>query len=484
MGERGMTAPDEHPTPPTREGPAEPPAGPAGSRREREQRRSERRREGRPPTPPEAATTGSNGAEAEPDEAPALPSFETPTPPPSPTPREAYQRYERAFEDVPPPFAFLDLDAVWANAADMLRRAGGKPIRVASKSVRCRLMLTRILDLDPGFQGLLTYTLPETIWLWEQGFRDLVLAYPTTDRGALIRLARITAESPDDSPVVTVDCSEHLDLIESAAGSFVAPIRVAIDIDMSWWPLRGLVKIGAKRSPIHRASQAVRLAHDIERRRHVKLVGLMAYEAQIAGVGNNTRGKPLRNAAIRAMQAGSARDVAARRAEIVAAVQEVTEVDFVNGGGTGSLELTAAEGAVTEIGAGSGFYAPVLYDHYRAFHPHPAAIFVLPVTRRPARGVATLLGGGYLASGVGARDRMPVPYLPGGLKLDPYEGAGEVQTPLLGPGADRLAVGDRVYLRHVKAGELCERFQRLHLLAGDTIVEQVPTYRGEGKAFL
>jgi D-serine deaminase-like pyridoxal phosphate-dependent protein len=79
---------------------------------------------------------------------------------------------------------------------------------------------------------------------------------------------------------------------------------------------------------------------------------------------------------------------------------------------------------------------------------------------------------------------MPVPYLPAGLRLDPYEGAGEVQTPLRGSAADRLGVGDRVYFRHVKAGELCERFNTLYLVTGMTIRDQVPTYRGEGKSFL
>jgi D-serine deaminase-like pyridoxal phosphate-dependent protein len=184
------------------------------------------------------------------------------------------------------------------------------------------------------------------------------------------------------------------------------------------------------------------------------------------------------------MQRSSARDVAGRRAEIVAGVQDVVELRFVNGGGTGSIATTTEEGAVTEIAAGSGFYAPILFDHYRSFSLHPAAMFALPVVRRPERKVATALGGGYLASGAGGKDRMPQPHLPDGLKLDPFEGAGEVQTPLLGQVADSLEIGDRVYFRHVKAGELCERFNHLHLLAGDTIVEQVPTYRGEGKAFL
>jgi D-serine deaminase-like pyridoxal phosphate-dependent protein len=409
---------------------------------------------------------------------------DTPTPIPIPTPTEAYERYEQAFASVQAPFAFVDLDAVWSNAADMLRRAQGKPIRIASKSVRCRPVIERLLALDRGFQGVLSFTLPETLWLWEQGLRDLVIGYPTTDRGCLTRLARLTAEHPEEAPVVMVDSVEHLDLIEEAMGSFVAPIRTAIEIDLSWWPLGGLLKVGPKRSPVRTAEQAVELAREIERRRHVTLAGLMAYEGQIAGVGNNVPGKSINNALIRRMQKASYRDVRARRDEIVGAVTEVAKLEFVNGGGTGSIELTAAEPAVTEVAAGSGFYAPLLFDHYNAFHLVPAAMFALPIVRKPSPKIATALGGGYLASGVGAKDRMPRPHLPAGLRLDSYEGTGEVQTPLLGDAAEALAIGDRVYLRHVKAGELCERFDRLYLITGTTIRDEVPTYRGEGRAFL
>jgi D-serine deaminase-like pyridoxal phosphate-dependent protein len=412
------------------------------------------------------------------------PRLHRPAPLPDPTPAEAYERYESAFEGTQAPFAFVDLDAVWANAADMLRRSGGKPIRVASKSIRCRPVLERLLDLDPGFQGVLCFTVAEALWLWEKGLRDLVVAYPTTDTACLTRLARLTAENPEEAPVVMVDSPEHLDLIESAATSFVAPVRVAMDIDLSWWALGGLIKVGPKRSPIRTPEQALALAREIERRERVKLVGLMAYEGQIAGVGDNVPGKLITNALIRRMQSASSKDVAERRAAIVDAVLDVADLEFVNGGGTGSIELTAAETVVSEVAAGSGFFAPVLFDHYRAFALRPAAMFALPVVRRPGPKVATALGGGYLASGVGAKDRMPVPHLPAGLKLDPFEGTGEVQTPLRGAAADQLSVGDRVYFRHVKAGELCERFNRLHLLTGTTIRDEVPTYRGEGKAFL
>ncbi|MGO9247245.1 MAG: amino acid deaminase/aldolase, partial [Solirubrobacteraceae bacterium] len=253
--------------------------------------------------------------------------------------------------------------------------------------------------------------------------------------------------------------------------------------------LGGRIAIGAKRSPVHTPAQAVVLARAIPACEGVRLVGIMSYEAQIAGLGDAPGGRGigprLRGLAIRVLQSLSVRELAVRRAEAVAAVRELAPLELVNGGGTGSLHITAREPAITELTAGSGLYGPALFDSYRAFTPRPAALFALPVVRRPGPGVATVLGGGYLASGPANAARLPVPYLPAGLRLDRQEGAGEVQTPLLGdPAADRLAVGDRVWLRHAKAGELCERFASLHLLSGDRIVEEVPTYRGEGQCFL
>jgi D-serine deaminase-like pyridoxal phosphate-dependent protein len=399
-------------------------------------------------------------------------------------PNQSHERYERIFAEVEAPFAFVDLDAMWANAEEMLGRAGAKPIRVASKSVRCRALLERILDRDPRFAGLMTYTLPETLWLAEQGFEDLLLAYPTADTGALGELALRSVANPDGAPVVMVDCVEHLERIESVLGAGAAPVRLCIDVDAGWWALGGRIKVGPKRSPVRGVEQAVELAREIERRPQLRLVGLMAYEGQIAGVGDRPPGRRLRGAAIRFMQRRSAAELAERRAGIATAVGELCELEIVNGGGTGSLELTAAEEAVTEVTAGSGFYAPVLFDHYSRFSLTPAAGFALPIVRRPSPQTATALGGGYLASGSGDAARLPAPWLPEGLRLDPEEGAGEVQTPLLGEAAADLAIGDRAYFRHAKAGELSEHFASLHLVEGDRIVDEVPTYRGEGQAFL
>jgi D-serine deaminase-like pyridoxal phosphate-dependent protein len=403
---------------------------------------------------------------------------------------ELRARYDALFAGITPPFAFVDLDAMGRNAAAMVAQADGLPIRVASKSIRSTAVLRRALDLDPGFRGVLAFTAAEALHLCDQGFEDVVVAYPTVDRKTIADVARLAAEEPARSPVLMVDDRPHLDLIEGAIGGGPSRVRVCLDVDLSWWPLGGrLRRIGPKRSPVHDPARARRMAAEIAERPGTELAGLMGYEGQIAGVGDRIPGKPLRSASIRFMQARSEADIRRRMPAIVDGVREVArehgfELRFVNGGGTGSLARTAAAGAVTELTAGSGFYAPHLFDNYRSLALEPAAFFSLSVDRRPIGGVATLLGGGYVASGPAGRDRLPEPYLPGGLRFDRDEGAGEVQTPVTGAAAYQLRVGDRVYLRHSKAGELCEHFNSLYLVEGERIVDEVPTYRGEGKAFL
>ncbi|MEU8586250.1 amino acid deaminase/aldolase [Streptomyces sp. NPDC048664] len=391
-------------------------------------------------------------------------------------------RYDRATAHLDAPVAIVDLEAFDANAEDILRRAGGKPVRVASKSVRCRALLERVLARE-GFAGVMAFTLAESLWLARSGFDDVLLAYPSADRRGFTELTG----DPKLAAGVTVmiDDPAQLRLIDDARRGGTEEVRVCVELDTSLRLLGGRVRVGARRSPLHSPAQVAELTRTVARTPGFRLVGIMAYEGHIAGVGDAVAGRPVRSRAIRLMQSTARRELARRRAEVVRAVRAVApDLEFVNGGGTGSVQYTAAEDAVTEIAAGSGLYVPRLFDNYTSFSGRPAALFALPVVRRPGVGVVTVLGGGYPASGVAGTDRLPVPHLPEGLRYDPQEGPGEVQTPLLGAPADDLLIGDKVWFRHAKAGELCERFDTLHLVEGDRVTAAVPTYRGEGHTFL
>ncbi|MEV7446624.1 amino acid deaminase/aldolase [Streptomyces sp. NPDC091204] len=391
-------------------------------------------------------------------------------------------RYDRATAHLYAPLAVVDLDAFDANADDLVRRAGGKPVRVASKSVRCRALLERVLA-RPGFAGIMSYTLAESLWLARSGFEDVLLAYPSADRAGFAELANDAKLA--GAVTVMVDDPAQLELIEGARDGGAEEIRVCLELDTALQLFGGRVRVGARRSPLREPAQLAALARTVSARPGFRVVGLMAYEGHVAGVGDALAGRPVRSRVIRLMQGAARRELAARRAEVVRAVRAVVpDLEFVNGGGTGSVQHTVAEDAVTEVAAGSGLYVPRLFDNYTSFSGRPAALFAQPVVRRPGVGVVTVLGGGYPASGAAGADRLPVPYLPQGLRYDPQEGAGEVQTPLLGGPADDLLIGDRVWFRHAKAGELCERFDTLHLVEGDRVTATAPTYRGEGRTFL
>jgi D-serine deaminase-like pyridoxal phosphate-dependent protein len=399
------------------------------------------------------------------------------------SPAAFFARLDTATADLDPPLAAVDLAAFDANASDLARRAGGLPVRVATKSVRCRHLLERALAL-PGFRGVMAHSLAEALWLARGpgGLTDVLVGYPSAERRSLGELA--SDELAASRVTLMVDSPHQLDLVDSVAPpSRRPPIRVCLDVDASLRIAGGRVHLGVRRSPVHLASEAEALARLVAGRRGFSLVGVMAYEAQIAGVGDRPPGQPLRALAVRVMQAASAAELARRREAVVGAVSKVARLEMVNGGGTGSLERTAADPAVTDLTAGSGLFGPALFDHYRAFRPHPAALFALPVVRRPDRGTVTVAGGGWVASGPAGPDRLPVPVWPEGIQLLRAEGAGEVQTPLRGAGVESLRVGDRVWFRHAKAGELCEHVSALHLVGGGE-AQAVPTYRGEGQAFV
>lgn len=383
----------------------------------------------------------------------------------------------RAIVDLDAPVATLDLDALRFNALDLVVRASGVRVRVASKSLRVREVQDALLRV-PGYGGILAFTLPEALWLAET-HDDIVMGYPTAHRQAIARLA--ADEEAARRITLMVDDLAQLDLIDAiAAPGARAEIRVAIDADASW-RAPGLGHVGVRRSPLHAVAEVTRFARGIVARPGFRLVGLMMYEAQIAGQPDAAGpGDPM----IRWMQRRSGEELRERRQAIVAALREIAHLEFVNGGGTGSLEYTASDHAVTEVTAGSGVFAGHLFSHYRAFEPAPAAAFALDVVRRPAADIATVLGGGWIASGPPAASRQPAPVWPEGLTTLGREGAGEVQTPLQGANARALSIGDRVWFRHAKSGELSERVDGYHLTQGDRVVGWTPTYRGERKAFL
>ena len=245
----------------------------------------------------------------------------------------------------------------------------------------------------------------------------------------------------------------------------------------------GRQHVGPKRSPLHDAASVARLARTVVERPGFRLVGAMTYEGQVAGVPDDVPTARARSLVVRRLKSLSLAQLTVRRREIAEALRQVVDLELWNAGGSGSVEDTVADPVVTEVAAGSGLLVPTLFDHYQSFDPRPAAFFAVPVVRRPSPEVATVHGGGLVASGAAGTDRLPTPWAPAGLHLTGLEGAGEVQTPLTGDAAALLAIGDLVWFRHAKSGELFEHTTTVRLLSGDRFVDEVRTYRGHGLAF-
>lgn len=395
--------------------------------------------------------------------------------------QQRFDQYNQATKNTPAPFGILDWAALSANTWDILERANGVPVRIATKSLRVPGVLQALLQRSE-FSGLMSFTVPEAIHLVRSGISDDVLvAYPSTNVPALRQLI----DDPDLRRCITlmVDHPGQLGMLTEFADSATLqePVRVCLDIDCSL-KLPGGVHLGARRSPIHSVSQAEAVAGHIAGLRGIQLVGIMGYEAQIAGVTDSSP-------AVRGMKKFSNRELIRRRSAIVAAVEAVLRnagarpLEFVNGGGTGSIETTIQDTSVTEVAAGSGFFGPHLFDHYDSFTPSPAAFFALDVVRHPTDNMVTAHGGGWIASGTPGKDRLPQPVWPEGLGYVGSEAAGEVQTPLTCSGP-RPEIGERIWMRHTKAGELSEHLNKLLILDGTTVVAELPTYRGQGHAFI
>ncbi len=392
-----------------------------------------------------------------------------------------YPYYREIFRGRPLPFAYLDLDLFEENVRRIASQAGEKRIRVASKSLRCVAAIRRVLEADACFQGIMCYTAREAAYLADLGLQDLLIGYPAWNSADIAAVARATAGGARIT--LMIDSIEHIEQIERVAEQYHVRLPVCLDIDMSV-DFPGIY-FGVRRSPLRESGDVRPLIERLKHSEHVWLDGVMGYEAQIAGLGDHVPGQAAKNVVVQRLKKRSLGIIARRRQEIVELIRTSgLELRFVNGGGTGSELTTREEAVVTEITVGSGFYSPTLFDNYKDFRYQPAAGYAIEIVRKPAPGIYTCLGGGYPASGIAGADRLPRPYLPEGARLLALEGAGEVQTPIAYQGVHRLDFGDPIFLRHAKAGEVCERFTHLILIKKGMIVDEVPTYRGDGQCFL
>lgn len=391
-----------------------------------------------------------------------------------------YEIYKTAIDQLPLPLAVADLDVIEKNADELIVRAGELPIRMATKSLRCVSIIKHLLQYNRRLKGLMCYAAEEADYLCANGLDDILIAYPFFQPFRYEMVAQRIKEGK--KVMVMADHPDHFIQMQRVSASYGIIFSVCLDIDMSS-DFPGL-HFGVYRSPLKTASDVGRLLDQISGMKGFSIDGIMGYDAQIAGIGDNMPGKFLQNRAISWLRKRSMKDLHRRKSEVIAGLHKRGKnLALINAGGTGSLEFAASEGLHTEVTAGSGFYAPGLFDHYSHFKHTPAVFFALEIVRVPAPGVYTCAGGGYIASGSVGIEKLPYPFLPAEMRLTAIEGAGEVQTPVIYKGKLPLQIGDPLFFRHSKAGELCERFPHLYLIRGNKVIEKVPTYRGDNQCF-
>lgn len=411
---------------------------------------------------------------------------------------------------IPPkaPSAWLDMDALDHNITLVNQKTKSVQLRLATKSIRSIDVLHYIKDKSPNFIGLMSYAADESVYLLENGFDNILCAYPTLDMASVAATFDYTKQGA--TMIWMVDRPEHVDVLNEVGKIHDVVIDVCLDINMSM-PLPKLY-FGTKRSALMSIKDVKKLLKHIKKCRHINVSAAMGYEAQIAGLPEHLPGKALLSPAIRLLKSRSQRQVSKRRRSIVEYLnKQGYTLKLVNGGGSGSMDFTSSQPEVSEITVGSAYYKPAYFDYMDSMHEfQPAAGFVLPVTRQPEKGVITCHSGGFIASGATGADKAPVIHYPEYLSLLNDEGFGEVQTPMAISKAKkdgdtpRFSIGDVVWCRHAKAGELCEHFNELicyrqsaqsitdgfarsegtrPIINIKTKNQVMTTYRGEGKCF-
>ena len=402
------------------------------------------------------------------------------------TSKITYEELSRTIKGERLPAVIVDLDAfdrnVFAVAAIARKRSQPPHIRVATKSLRVPELISRVLKSGAPYQGLMCYSADEAGFLASLGHDDLMIGYPTVQDSDLAVLKDLHSKGKRITLVIdgVAAVSKLADFMKGCS----APFPVIIEMDASLKLLHGLLHIGVRRSPIMTPSDLLQLAREVLRHKELVLAGVMAYEAQVAGMGDQSPFRRFLNPLIKLIHEMSVTSVSHRRSQIPGVFNQLgLPLQIFNGGGTGSLNYSVKETWLTELTAGSAFLCPHLFDYYSNVSFEPACFFALQAVRVPSPHIITCQGGGYVASGQPGADKLPLPYLPHGSHLLGTEGAGEVQTPVRLASNVALGIGDPVFFRHAKAGELAERFTEYLLVAGGKIVDRVKTYRGSGKGF-
>lgn len=401
--------------------------------------------------------------------------------------RISYYKLKEELKSYHLPMAMVDLDGVDANFELFARaaKAYNKKIRIATKSLRCLSLIKYLAEKDPELiSGLMCYRIREAEYLFSQGLDNLFVAYPEINPQDLKILAELTKKGCNIS--ITADSLDHFNMLDKLGKEHDCKIKIVLELDGSLRALGGKLNLGVRRSSVKTLEELKNRLSFIRNMKHIKLYGVMLYEAQVAGLADKLPFSKLQNPIKKRIKASSIPKIKEFRQKSMEIIyNEGFSPEIINGGGSGSIFSSIEDDSLSEVTVGSGFICSQLFSYYEDLDLQPSIFYAIETVRKPEKGYITCMGGGYVASGSHGLEKQPTLFLPKGIEATELEGFGEVQTPFkILDNKVKIDLGDPIILRHAKAGELAEHFNNYHFFKNDKVVSIEPTYRGFGLSFL
>jgi D-serine deaminase-like pyridoxal phosphate-dependent protein len=311
-------------------------------------------------------------------------------------------------------------------------------LRPHFKAHKCTTLMRQQLAAG-GCAGVACQTSWEALVLARAGFEDILIANQVVDAAALDEVAEAAALA---RLTVVVDHELQVGLLAKAATRRGVPIGALVELD-----------VGAGRCGLPFGDAGlVPLAEQITRQDGLSFRGLQAYEGHaVHRDSREVRATLVRQAALQ-IQHEQARLAAAG-----------FDCEVISGGGTGTYDLAAQAGALTEIQAGSYVLMDGRYGTLDL--PFEPALYCVTtvISRRPSRAVLNV-GLKELTVEYG----MPVIQAPGARVTALSDEHAQVS---LTAGSDALAVGDKVLLIPAHVDPAVNLYDRLFAWSGSEFTE-------------
>lgn len=347
---------------------------------------------------------------------------------------------------IPTPAAVLDLDAFDRNVAKMAQRAAqaGLALRPHAKSHKTAALAHR--QIAAGAVGVCCAKLAEAEALAAAGVGQILVTSPIAGTANAARAARLAAELADFRIVV-----DHPDAAAELGAAAQGTIQVVIDVD-----------VGMGRTGCHDAEQAAAVARAVLAQPNLKLLGVQGY----GGGWQHIQGANARAAA-------AAEGMKALQAAIAAIRAAGGTVEVVTGGGTGTFAADAAQDVLNEVQPGS--YAFMDKEYRDALKDDPDGAF-----EQAATIVATVISANHpkwvtLDAGLKAfstEGPMPQPLTPK-FAACAYRFFGDEHGMISRPAGEPVARGERVALAPGHIDPTLDRYDLMHLVQGDVLVDIV-----------